>query len=150
MTPGTLAARRELLALVLDTLVPASGEFPGAGAVALDHVLAIAAASADLESLLSRVLQALEESVRPAGSADLSSLGVDDRENVLRRVERSHPELFEALLRHTYDGYYGHPSVITRLGLAPRPLHPYGYRVETVDLPDLARVSARGPIYRQT
>jgi hypothetical protein len=52
VTRQTLAARRDLLALVLDTLVPASGEFPGAGAVALDHVLAVAAASADAERLL--------------------------------------------------------------------------------------------------
>ena len=45
MSAGPLAARRDLLALVLDTLVPADDGFPG-GSVALDHVLAMAAASA--------------------------------------------------------------------------------------------------------
>ena len=43
MSAGSLAARRDLLALVLDALVPASDGFP-AGSVALDHVLAMAAA----------------------------------------------------------------------------------------------------------
>jgi len=149
MTPGALAARRDLLALVLDTLVPASAGFPGAGAVGLDHVLAVAAASADLESLLWRGLQVVEEAARAQGGSGFAQLSPDDRESVLRQVERSHADLFEALVRHTYDGYYGHAVVVTRLGLDPGPLHPRGHRIEAADLPDLARVTARGPIYRQ-
>ena len=146
----TLAAQRDLLALVLDALIPASGEFPGAGAVALDHVLAVAAASADLESVLSRGLEAIEETARAGGGAGLAALSLAEREDVLRRVEASPAASFEALVRHTYDGYYSDPTVIARLGLDPRPPHPRGHRVESVDLPDLARVTARGPIYRPT
>ena len=148
MTPETLAARRDLLTLVLDTLVPASGGFHGAGEVALDHVLAMAAASADVERLLSRGLQAVEEAARMAGAAGFAGLSPDDRESVLRRVEQSHAEPFEALVRHTYDGYYSHPTVIARLGLDGGPPHPRGYRVEAADQPNLARVTARGPLYR--
>ena len=148
MTEETVATRRDLLALVLDTLVPASDGFPGASAVALDHVLAMAGASADLERLLSQGLRAVEEASRANAAAGLASLSDDERENVLRRVERSHAEFFEALVRHTYDGYYSHPTVIARLGLDASPLHPRGHRVEAVDLPDLARVSARGPLHR--
>ena len=148
MTPETVAATRGLLALVLDTLVPPSDGFPGAGAVALDHVLATAAASTDLERLLSHGLRAVEEASQVDHAAGLASLSVDDRERVLRRVERSHPEFVEALVRHTYAGYYSHPAVIARLGLDASPPHPRGHHVETVDLADLARVRARGPIYR--
>jgi hypothetical protein len=135
----TLAARRDSLALVLDVLVPASGGFPGAGTVAVDHVLAMAAASADVDALLCDGLQAVENASRALGVAGLASLG----------VEPSHAEFFEALVRHTYNGYYSHPTVIARLGLDAGPLHPRGHRVETVDLPDLARVRARGPMYRE-
>jgi hypothetical protein len=149
VTPGTLAARRELLALVLDTLVPASDGFPGAGAVALDHVLAVAVGSAEVDRLLSQGLEAIEEASRVHHAAGLASLGVEDRERLLRRVEQAHADLFEALVRHTYDGYYSHPTVLTRLGVEAGPLHPRGHRPEVVDLPDLTRVSARGPIYRQ-
>jgi hypothetical protein len=148
VTQETVAASRDLLALVLDTLVPASDGFPGAGAVALDHVLAMAAASADLERLLSHGLRAVRAASGANDAAGPASLSGDDRENVLRRVEQSHPEFFEALVRHTYDGYYSHPTVIARLGLDASPPHPRGHQVETVDLADLARVSARGPIYR--
>ena len=148
MTLRALAAQRDLLALVLDTLVPASGEFPGAGVVALDHLVAVAAASAELESLLSRALQAVEEAAR-ASDGGFARLSPDERESALRRIERSHAEPFEALVRHTYDGYYSHPTVIARLGLDPGPLLPRGHGVEVADPPDLARVTGRGPIYRR-
>ena len=148
MTQETLAPRRDLLALVLDTLVPASDGFPGAAAVALDHILAMAAASADLERRLAEGLQVVEETSEVGHGARFAALSVDDREAVLCRVEQSHPELFDALVRHTYDGYYSHPTVVARLGLDASPVHPRGHRVEAVDLPDLARVGARGPIYR--
>jgi hypothetical protein len=148
VTPEALAARRDLLAVVLDTLVPAGEGFPG-GAAALDHVLAMAAASGDLEGLLSLGLRAIEEASGARDAADFASSSVDDRESVLHRVEQSHGEFFEALVRHTYDGYYSHPTVIARLGLDASPVHPRGHRTETADLPDLARVSARGSIYRE-
>jgi gluconate 2-dehydrogenase subunit 3-like protein len=144
----TVVAQRGLLALVLDVLVPASGGLPSAGAVALDHVMAMAAASADLDALLSGGLRAIEEAAGAGGAAGLASLSADDRERVLRRAEESQADFFEALVRLTYEGYYGHPQVVAQLGLDPRPLHPRGHRVEPVDLPDLARVTARGPLYR--
>jgi hypothetical protein len=53
------------------------------------------------------------------------------------------------LVRHTYDGYYSHLTVIARLGLDANAPHPSGHRVEVVELPDLARISARGAIYRR-
>jgi hypothetical protein len=143
-----LAAQRDVLALVLDTLVPPEAGFPGAASVALDHVVALAAASAEVDALLSEGLRVVEQASRAVGAASLASLGIDDREAVLRRVEQSHAVFFEALVRHTYDGYYSHPTVIARLGLDPGPPHPRGHRIESVDVPDLARVIARGPIYR--
>jgi len=141
----TLAAERELLRDVLDTLVPAGDGFPGAGEVALEHVLAVAAASAEADGRLGAALRAIREA---AGALAFAALGVDEREGALRRVEQSHSELFEALVRHTYDGYYSHPIVVARLGLDPGPVHPRGHRIDATDLPDLARVSARGPLYR--
>jgi hypothetical protein len=144
-----LTAQRDFLAAVLDTLVPASGDFPGAGAVALDHVLAMAAASADLETVLARGLELVDDAARGASAHGFARLGADERETILKSVERSHVEFFETLVRHTYDGYYGHPAIVTRLGLDPGPLHPRGHQVEALDAPDLSRVIARGPLYRR-
>ena len=145
----TLTERRDLLALVLDTLVPASDEFPAAGSVALDHVLTIARASEEVAGLLSRALSLLEEAVRSAGVGNFRELDADGQERALRQVEAADPAAFETLVRHTYDGYYSHPLVLTRLGLDAGPLHPRGHRVEAVELPaELARVAARRSIYR--
>ena len=142
MSASPLAARRDLLALVLDTLVPAGDGFP-AGSVALDHVLAMAAASADVASVLERALQAIGDA-----AGVFAQLGADDRERALARVEETRPAVFDALVRHAYDGYYSHPAVLERLGLEPGPVQPRGHRIETAELPDLGRVVARGPLYR--
>jgi hypothetical protein len=145
VTAGRLAAKRDVLALVLDTLVPPGEGFPEGGRLALDHVLATAGASAELEALLGRALEAIE-----AGAAGgFAGLDAARREDVLRRVERAHPEPFEALVRHAYDGFYSHPATIARLGLGPGPVQPRGFRIEAAALPDLTRVAARGPIYRR-
>jgi hypothetical protein len=142
MSTSPLVARRDLLAVVLDSLVPAGDGFP-AGSVALDHVLAMAGMSPDVASMLERALQAIDDA---AGA--FARLGDDERERVLRRVEQTHSALFDLLVRHTYDGYYSHPGVLGRLGLEPGPVQPRGHRIESTELPDLGRVAARGPIYR--
>ena len=144
----TIAARRDLLTHVLDALVPASIEFPIAGSAALDHVLAMAHASAEVDALLSRALDLVEDAGR-SHAADFGALNVDGRERVLRLAEATDRLTFDALVGHAYDGYYSHPAVLTRLGLEPGPLHPHGHRVEAVELPDeLARVAAGRGIYR--
>jgi len=142
---SALADRRDLLAAILDTLVPPDGDFPGAGAVALDHIFRVAAASRDVEALVSNAMDATEQI---AGAGRLRALAPDDREAVLRRVETANRDVFDALVRHVYDGYYSHPAVVERLGLDPRPPQPHGHRIAPADLPDLARVAGRGPIYR--
>jgi len=142
MSAGPLAVRRDLLALVLDTLVPAGDGFP-AGSIALDHVLAMAAASTDVASILERVLHTIDET---AGA--FARLGADDRERALAGVEQTNAAIFDTLVRHTYDGYYSHPAVLSRLGLEPGPVQPRGHRIDAAELPDLGRVVARGPIYR--
>ncbi len=149
MTRERLAARRDLLTAVLDTLVPAGEAFPESGALAFDHVLAIAEASPEAGSLLARALEAIETAARSAEAGGFAGLSADRREDLLRVVERSSPEAFDALVRHTYDGFYSHPATIARLGLEPGPVQPRGHRVEPAPLPDLARVAARGPIFRR-
>jgi hypothetical protein len=142
------AAKRDLLITVLDTLVPAGEAFPESGALAVDHVLAIAGASPEAGPLLSQALDAVEEAARADGRG-FAGLSIPEREDVLRRVERSHPQAFDALVRHTYDGFYSHPATIARLGLEPGPVQPRGHRIEPAALPDLARVTARGPMFRR-
>jgi len=43
-------------------------------------------------------------------------------------------EPFEALVRHTYDGFYSHPRDDARLG-SSWPVQPRGHRIEPAALP---------------
>src|SRR5262249_58733786 len=88
-TGMTLAARRTLLAVVLDTLVPASGGFPGGGAIALDHVLAVADRAPEVVAHLSRGLALIEDAARDAGDAGLAALHTDTPERERGRVEQA-------------------------------------------------------------
>jgi hypothetical protein len=149
VTRAKLAVKQDLLVSVLDTLVPPSGDFPESGALAVEHVLAIADASAAAGSLLSQALEAIEAAARADGAGGFGRLSIAEREDLLRRIERAHPEAFDALVRHTYDGFYSHPATISRLGLDPGPVQPRGHRIESAPLPDLGRVAERGPIFRR-
>src|SRR5262249_49951131 len=102
MTRAGLAEKRDLLAAVLETLVPPSEDFPESGALALAHVLAIAdASSPEAGVMLARAIEAIEAAL--AGQAGgFAALSAAQREDLLRRVERSSPEAFDALVRHTY------------------------------------------------
>jgi Gluconate 2-dehydrogenase subunit 3 len=144
-----LLAKRSLLVAVLDTLIPAGEGFPESGALALDHVVAIADASAQAGALLSRALDAIDLAARRDGTGAFERLSVAEREDALRHVESSDPQAFDALVRHAYDGFYSHPATTTRLGLEPGPVQPRGHRIEPAALPDLTRVAGRGAIYRQ-
>jgi len=144
-----LLAKRSLLIAVLDTLIPAGEGFPESGALALDHVVAIADASAQAGALLSRALDAIDLAARRDGTGAFERLSVAEREDALRHVESTDPQAFDALVRHAYDGFYSHPATTTRLGLEPGPVQPRGHRIEPAALPDLTRVAGRGAIYRQ-
>jgi len=144
-----LLAKRSLLIAVLDTLIPTGEGFPESGALALDHVVAIADASAQDGALLSHALDAIDAAARRDGTRAFERLSVAEREDALRRVESSDPQAFDVLVRHAYDGFYSHPATTTRLGLEPGPVQPRGHRIEPAALPDLTRVAGRGPIYRQ-
>jgi hypothetical protein len=136
---------RTLLRLVLDTIVPASDGFPSARDAALDHVLDAASASSDVERAIVASLDAVA-----AASPAFASLDAAGREASLQRVEAAHPDAFGEVVRQAYFGYYGHADVVTRLGLEPGPVHPRGHRLEDGDVPDLSRVTSRGPVYRPT
>ena len=149
MSRELLLAKRSLLVAVLDTLIPAGEGFPESGALALDHVVAIADASAQAGALLSRALDAIDLAARRDGTGAFERLSVAEREDALRHVESSDPQAFDALVRHAYDGFYSHPATTMRLGLEPGPVQPRGHRIEPAALPDLTRVAGRGPIYRR-
>lgn len=144
-----------LLAAVLDELVPASsdgGRVPAAGALGVAEFIAgKATASPDLAALLRDALQRIVCLAETRGG-EFASLDRASRVSIVAALEREAPEVFAALLRNTYMGYYSRADVRPLLGLSPGPTQPEGYAVPDDDPGELASllapVRARGRCYR--
>ena len=137
-----------LVSAVLDRLIPPQGGMPGAGEVGVaEYIDGVAAGSAGLARAFSAGLQDIEIAAARVG-AGFEELDGERRDEVLRGVEADSPEFFDALVRHTYNGYYGNAKVVEALGLDPRPPQPRGNLVERGDLSSLRAVVERGQAYR--
>jgi hypothetical protein len=145
-----VASQQLLLSHVLNRLVPASDDFPGAGDLGVaSYVDTVVGRSAELKRLFAQGLTDITLASQALLGQDFVGLADDQKDVVLRQVETQQPAFFEALVQHTYSGYYSHPTVIRLLGLEARPPQPRGYHLEPLDLTLLDHVKQRGPLYRQ-
>lgn len=135
----------ELLAALLDTVIPASGDMPGAGAHGLAADVVTDAAGTPLANGLEVVLAAL-----PDGFARLDQTG---REDALGSVADAEPAAVAAVVNLTYTAYYTDPTV---LGLVERhtgynagPPQPSGYELPVFDPAVLSRTRRSAPIWRE-
>jgi hypothetical protein len=145
-----VASQQILLRHVLNCLVPASDDFPGAGDLGVaSYVDTVVGRSAELKRLFSQGLTHIAMISQAQQAQEFSDLGEDQKDAVLRQVETLHPAFFEALVQHTYSGYYSHPTVVRLLGLEARPPQPRGYHLAPLDLTLLDNIKQRSPLYRQ-
>lgn len=151
--PGTVLGPEDLdlLAAILETLLPGDGVMPPASntgaARAVDGYLA------ERTALRAPILDALT-AVRIAAHAsggDFGALPEARRIAALEAVEGAHPHVFDALLVQAYTGYYTDPGVQARLGV-PSPLMPIGHPRSTsgtIDPARLDRVRATAKRWRE-
>jgi hypothetical protein len=145
-----VASQQTLLSHVLNRLIPATDDFPGAGDLGVaSYVDTVVGRSAELKRLFSQGLTHIAMISQAQQAQEFNDLADDQKDAVLRQVETLHPAFFEALVQHTYSGYYMHPTVIRLLGLETRPPQPRGYHLEPLDLTLLDNVKQRGSMYRQ-
>lgn len=141
-----------LLSLVLDELIPprADRSLPGAGTLGVGALVDRAAASdAELASLIGVGLAALEEIARRRDAAGFAALAPAERVQTLRELEAVMPMFVQAMLTLACVGYYSAEPVLLALKGDARPPHPRGYELEPDDWSMLARVRARGRLYRE-
>ena len=141
--------QRALLGMVLDRIIPREGELPGAGELGVaGHIDGVVGKSRELRRLFAGGLASIEITGSEMFSSEFAALSGQERVAVLRRVESEHAEFFQALVLHTYAGYYTSPTVTRLLGLEGRPPQPLGYELEPFDPGLLENVKKRGKLYR--
>jgi hypothetical protein len=144
------AAQHEFLAGILNRIVPAGGNFPGAGDLGVVSYLdAVVGRVADLKRLFAQGLAQIAIASQAQYGREFVGLSDGQKDAVLHHVETTDPAFFEALVQHTYSGYYSNPTVIRLLGLEVWPPQPRGYHLEPFDLGLLDNIKQRGLLYRQ-
>jgi hypothetical protein len=130
----------DLLAVVLDELLPGGEGFPAASAIGLAGWLR---GRPDFAAPAQAVLDAL-----PAGFATASAA---ERDAALRDLEPL--AAFDRLLVGAYSGYYVHPDVLAAIaehtGYPARPPQPEGYALPQFDPAILDAVQLRPHTYRK-
>ncbi|MBV9355485.1 MAG: gluconate 2-dehydrogenase subunit 3 family protein [Chloroflexi bacterium] len=145
-TPAVLDRdQRELLRLVLNRIVPARRDLPGAGDLgvgdSIEHTLAV-------DIRLRRLFLDGLASIATAAPAPFSDLDAAAQTALLRGVEQQAPAFFAALVDHGYRGYYTQPRVLAAIGLEPRPPQPLGHRLPPFDPELLRQQRDRAPFWR--
>ena len=135
---------QDLLAIVLDTLLPGDGAWPSARAVDLAQAVR-ADVDGDPERQIDIVLAAL-----PLGFATGDA---EFREAALQVIEIEQGNAFERLVTLAYTAYYIEPrvrAVIEReTGYENRPPQPLGYALEPFDERLLDKQRQRAPFWRK-
>ena len=135
------AAQRETLTALLDTLVPASDDGVMPSAAELDFLAYLSAQAADFTPLLTQITAEFDE--------DFAAAPLTERVGVVQSFSERQPELFQALLFHTYACYYQDDRALVGIGMAAGPPFPRGNTVEPGDLSLLDPVVAKSKQYRR-
>ncbi len=128
---------RKLVDGMLDQIIPASadGRVPSAGSLGVADFLAHRiGADPGLKELFQRGLSRAMTLVDTTGK-EFDALDADGRYQIVKQLEQREPAFFEALLRHSYMGYYSKASVRPHFGLSERPTQPDGYDVPHPKIP---------------
>jgi len=149
--PVLREAQRALLRSTLNRIVPARDDLDGAGD--LDVGASIERTLAESPRLRRLFLDGLMEieltaqrQLRSTGS--FVQLDPASQTAVLESVEQRAPRFFEALVEHTYRGYYTLAAVQRAVGLEPRPPQPRGHRLPPFDPALLDGQRQRAPFWR--
>lgn len=138
----------EFLAALVDSLAPGGSvatdvTLPAASIVGCDRALA--------EAMVSNSnLRALIEAIAAQAGDAQSFVASDPRSRIacLETAQRERPESFASLVTATLAHYYAQPHVLAALDWPSRPPQPEGHRLPPFDDSLLAKVKARGALWR--
>jgi hypothetical protein len=141
-------SQRTLLTSVLNRLIPARENLPGAGD--LNVGASIERSMADAPRLRRLLLDGLVEITVASERQSFVDLDTKRQIEVLQDIENRHPAFFAVLVEHTYRGYYTLPAVHQAIGHESRPPQPQGHRLPPFDPSLLTQQRERLPFWRRT
>ena len=141
-------AQIDLMVEVLNRIIPANEERPGAGEIAVNYLDEVIGGSPRLKRIFNHGLSQIEVGAYRIYTQDLPSLSGEQIDVVLRQVEVDEGEFFDLLVRQTYNGYYTDPRIVQLLGIEARPPQPLGHRVDQGNITLIENVKNRGIAYR--
>src|SRR5262245_52408297 len=106
--------QRELLAAVLNRIVPEREGVPGAGDLGVGATME--RGLVDAPAVRRLFLDGLLAIELAGGEAGFLTLNDDAQDAALREVEAGQPLFFAALVEQTYKGYYTEPRVLAAIG----------------------------------
>ena len=146
MTARLFNARQvALLTEVQNQLIPAEDGMPAAGSVGSASL--VQEFLREREELYELILQALDAIEKAAGDAPFLQRNSEEQVEILKLAEVAAPEAFAELVRQTYNAYYTRPEIQAKLGIHGAP-QPDGFELPSFDVARLARVRARGKLWR--
>lgn len=144
--PGLSAEHEQVMAGLIDAILPGSedGRMPGGAALDLvTHVERSVRQSPMLRPVVEYGLSSVAEIAAKRNPAGIAGLARADWAEALREFTATDQFFLPAFLFLVYGGYYQHPRVVTALGMEPRAPHPKGYEMAADDWSLLEQVRRR-------
>ena len=141
--------QKDFIISILNIIIPKSDGFPSAGEIEVyTHIDNILSDSPYLKRIFIEGLYSIQYESNILFKNDFITLNDSEKNIVLKNIEQIKTDFFNALILHTYNGYYTNNIVLNLLGPHARPPQPLGYDIEEGDLSSLEVVKSRGIIYR--
>ena len=141
--------QKDFIISILNIIIPKSDGFPSAGEIEVyTHIDNILSDSPYLKRIFIEGLNSIQYESNILFKNDFITLNDSEKNIVLKNIEQIKTDFFNALILHTYNGYYTNNIVLNLLGPHARPPQPLGYDIEEGDLSSLEVVKSRGIIYR--
>ncbi len=142
--------QRSLLTAVINRIIPAKDQMPGAGDLGIGAFIeGVTAGNADLTRLFNEGLAEIAVAAGQNPAQAFESLSDVSKDELLRTVETALPMFFDQLVLQTYNGYYTNPAVFKAIGYElPKPPAP-GAQPELLDETLLDQQRQREPFWKK-
>jgi len=142
--------QRSLLSAVLNRIIPAKDELPGAGNLGVGaYIEETVSAATSQTRLFNDGLAQIAVAAGQSSAKSFEGLPEAAKDELLRSVETAHPAFFDQLVLQTYNGYYTNPEVFKIIGYEVPKLAPPGSQPELLDTSLLDQQRQREPFWKK-